>query len=320
MNRNIDLNALRTFKAVVDAGGFSGAAHQSQRAVSSISRQIAGLETALGQPLFYRHTRAVTLTEQGKRYIDQVRPWLSELDERTEALFGNSDGPAGTLTINAPVAFGQRQVVHLLNSFQRRYPGVAAELRLTDETIDPVRAGCDVTFRVGQLSDSSFIAYRLAPMRYVLAAAPSYLARHGQPATPADLADHDCLRYQGEYGRQRWYCRAPDEATLAPLAVAGSLVSDDAASLRAAAVLGQGFVLFPSWLIEQELANATLVPVLTDHEWEVTDRRRAIHLLHAAGREPPPKIAAFIDHVLAEIGDPPAWDYTWDNTWERTLC
>ncbi|WP_348762602.1 LysR family transcriptional regulator [uncultured Salinisphaera sp.] len=308
MQRNIDLNALRTFKAVVDAGGFSGAAHQSQRAVSSISRQIAALEAALGKPLFYRHTRAVTLTEQGQRYIDWVRPWLDGLDEQTETLFGAESGPTGTLTINAPVAFGQRQVVTLLHSFQRRYPGVRAELRLTDDTIDPVRAGCDITFRVGLLADSSFIAYRLAQMRYVLAAAPGYLAAHGRPHRPADLAHHDCLIYQGEYGRQRWYYRGPQDETLTPLQLAGSLVSDDAASLRAAGKLGQGFVLFPSWLIEQELTEGTLEPVLTDYEWEVTDKPRSIHMLHAAGREPPAKIAAFIEHVLAEVGDPPAWD------------
>ncbi|HET7315731.1 LysR family transcriptional regulator [Salinisphaera sp.] len=308
MKNNLDLNALRTFRLVIDTGGFTAAAHRSHRAVSSISRQIAALERRLGQTLFYRHTRAVEPTEAGARYIEAIRPLLDQLDAATETVFEHGDEPAGVLSINAPVAFGERQVVPLVHGFTRRYPRIKAELRLTDAIVDPVRAASDVTFRVGQLIDSSLVSRPISAMSYLVAAAPVYLERCGLPRRPADLLDHDCLLYQGEYGRQRWYWREADSARFNRLDVDGTLYSDHAASLRAAATLGQGLVLFPSWLIESELRNGALVPVLRDWQWEVTAEVRSIHILYAQPRLCPPKVRAFVDYVLETVGDPPRWD------------
>lgn len=308
MKRNLDLNALRTFRLVVDAGGFTAAAHRSHRAVSSVSRQIAALERGVGQALFHRHTRAVELTEAGARYIEAIRPLLAELDAATEAVSAAQDEPTGLLAINAPVSFGERQVVPLIRGFSQRYPNIQTELRLSDRFVDPVRSASDVTFRVGLLSDSNLVARTLAPMRYVLAAAPDYLRRHGRPNTPQALLAHDCLRYQGEYGRQRWYWRAPDAADFQRLDVDGSLYSDDASSLRYAAVLGQGIVLFPTWLIDRELSGGDLVPLLRDWQWAVAPETRSIHLLYAAPRLGPRKVQAFVEYVLETVGDPPVWD------------
>ncbi|KEZ77618.1 LysR family transcriptional regulator [Salinisphaera hydrothermalis] len=308
MKRNLDLNALRTFRLVVDSGGFTAAAHRSHRAVSSVSRQIAALERGLGQTLFYRHTRAVELTEAGARYLEAIRPLLDQLDTTTETVFEQGNEPSGVLTINAPVAFGERQVVPLVHGFIRQYPKLKTELRLTDRFVDPVRSGSDITFRVGRLEDSSLIARRLGPMQYVLAAAPAYLAGRREPTHPEHLLDHDCLRYQGDYGRQRWFWRERTDTDFERLDIDGSLYSDDATSLRAAALLGQGIVLFPTWLIDRELASGELRPILTDWQWEVAPEDRAIHLLYSAARLRPPKIQAFVDHVLQTVGDPPVWD------------
>ncbi|MBY5927335.1 MULTISPECIES: LysR family transcriptional regulator [unclassified Halomonas] len=308
MKGNVDLNALRTFRLVVDAGGFTAAAHRSHRAVSSISRQIQTLERSLGQALFHRHTRAVELTEAGKHYIEAIRPVLADLDAATENITAAKDEPAGTLTINAPVAFGERQVVPLIRGFSRRYPKITTELRLTDQFVDPVRSAADVTFRVGPLTDSNLVARTLAPMRYIVAASPDYLATAGTPTSPAALLDHDCLRYQGEYGRQRWFWRQPDAADFQRLDVDGSLHSDDAPSLRHAAVLGQGIVLFPSWMIAKELDEGSLVALLNEWQWEVAPEERSIHLLYAASRLGPRKVALFVDYITEQVGDPPLWD------------
>lgn len=302
MSRNLDLNALRTFRLVVDAGGFTAAAHRSHRAVSSVSRQIAALERSVGQTLFHRHTRAVELTEAGARYIAAIRPLLAELDEATEAVFAAQHEPTGVLAINAPVAFGERQVVPLIHGFSQRYPKIKIELRLTDQFVDPVRSASDISFRVGPLADSNLVARTLAPMRYVVAAAPDYLRRCGRPETPEALLDHDCLRYQGEYGRQRWYWRRRVEGDFQRLDVDGSLYSDDAISLRGAAVL------FPSWLIDRELRDGTLVPLLREWQWEVTPEIRSVYMLYAAPRLGPRKVQAFVDYVLEAVGDPPVWD------------
>ncbi|NYT75256.1 LysR family transcriptional regulator [Halomonas sp. QX-2] len=304
----MDLNALRIFERVAATGSFTATARHFHRAVSSVSRQIASLEEALGQQLFYRHTRAVTLTEAGWRYYQEVREILERLDLATEALTAPNTVPSGVLRLNAPVAFGQRQIVPILHHFQRRYPAIKAELMLTDQLTDPVREGIDITFRVGELADSTLVARRLASMNYVVAAAPAYLQRCGRPNTPDDLEHHDCLLYQGEMGRQRWYFNHAEQPQAFAYKVDGSLYSNDAESLVRAALMGQGLVMFPTWLIADELASGTLLPVLEAWRCEVVPGRRDIHVLYAQRRLHTRKVSAFLDHLFEMVGSTPDWD------------
>lgn len=304
----MDLNALRVFERVAATGSFTAAARHFQRAVSSISRQIRGLEEAVGQPLLYRHTHAVTLTEAGLRYYEEVRDILERLDVATEALAHPDAEPSGTLRINAPVAFGQRQIVPLLHRFQLRYPSLKAELQLNDRVVDPVRERHDVTFRVGELSDSSLVARRLAPMNYVIAASPSYLQAHGEPVSPESLTHHNCLLYQGEMGRQRWFFQTPNQASATPFEVTGNLYSNDALSLVQAALLGQGLVMFPTWLIADELTSGALVALLDSWRCEVMPGRRDIHVLTTERRLRSHKVRAFLDYLFESLGPLPPWD------------
>ncbi|OJA06560.1 LysR family transcriptional regulator [Halomonas sp. QHL1] len=304
----MDLNALRIFERVAATGSFTSTARHFHRAVSSVSRQIASLEESLGQQLFYRHTRAVTLTEAGWRYYQEVREILERLDLATEALTAPNTAPSGVLRLNAPVAFGQRQIVPILHHFQRRYPAIKAELKLTDQLTDPVREGIDITFRVGELADSTLVARRLASMNYVVAAAPAYLQRCGRPNTPDDLERHDCLLYQGEMGRQRWYFHHAEQPQAFAYKVDGSLYSNDAESLVRAALLGQGLVMFPTWLIADELASGTLLPLLEAWRCEVVPGRRDIHVLYAQRRLHTRKVSAFLDHLFEMVGPTPDWD------------
>lgn len=304
----MDLNALRIFERVAATGSFTATARHFHRAVSSVSRQIASLEESLGQQLFYRHTRAVTLTEAGWRYYQEVREILERLDLATEALTAPTEEPSGLLRLNAPVAFGQRQIVPILHHFQRRYPAIKAELMLTDRLTDPVREGIDITFRVGALADSTLVARRLAAMNYVVAAAPDYLQRCGIPATPEELSQHDCLLYQGEMGRQRWYFQLVDQPQASAYKVEGSLYSNDAESLVRAALMGQGLVMFPTWLIADELASGALLPLLEAWHSEVMPGRRDIHVLYAQRRMHTRKVSAFLDHLFETVGPTPPWD------------
>ncbi|MCB8889043.1 LysR family transcriptional regulator [Vreelandella malpeensis] len=304
----MDLNALRVFERVAATGSFTATAHHFHRAVSSISRQITALEESLGQQLLYRHTRAVTLTEAGERYYRNIREILDQLDLATEALQAPDSEPSGLLRINAPVAFGQRQIVPILHRFQRRHPAIKAELMLTDRLTDPVKESIDITFRVGELSDTTLVARRLAPMNYVVAAAPAYLERYGTPQTPESLCQHDCLLYQGEMGRQRWYFDQPGLDIPLICKVDGPLYSNSAESLLQAALMGQGLVMFPTWLIADELARQALLPVLEAWRGEVAPIRRDIHVLYGQRRLTAPKVSAFLAHLFEEMGDVPPWD------------
>jgi DNA-binding transcriptional LysR family regulator len=196
----MDLNALVVFERVAATGSFTTAAHHFHRAVSSISRQVRGLEEVVGQPLFYRHTRAVTLTEAGRGYYEEVRDILERLNMATQALTQQQAEPSGVLRINAPVAFGQHQIMPLLYHFQRRYPAIKAELFLNDRVVDPVREGHDITFRVGNLSDSSLVARRLAPMNYVVAASPGLPGKTGKAGNTRGAL---CARLPDLPGRTR---------------------------------------------------------------------------------------------------------------------
>ncbi|MBC8649295.1 LysR family transcriptional regulator [Pseudomonas sp. MTM4] len=304
----MDLNALLVFERVAATGSFTAAAHHFHRAVSSISRQIRGLEESVGQPLLYRHTRAVTLTEAGRRYYEEVRDILERLDMATEALSQPQAEPSGVLRINAPAAFGQHQIVPLLYDFQRRYPGIKAELFLNDRVVDPVREGHDVTFRVGNLSDSSLVARRLAPMNYVVAASPGYLARRGTPETPEALLEHDCLIYQGELGRQRWYFQRGGMVAEAAYELEGSLASNDAGSLLRAALLGQGIIMFPTWLVAEDLAKGALVELLQPWRCEVMPGRRELYVLTRERQLSTLKVQVFIDYLSETVTPIPPWD------------
>ncbi len=309
---NIDLNALRVFDRVAATGSFTAAARHFRCAVSSISRQISALESSLGQPLLYRHTRAVALTEAGWRYYEEIRGILEQLELATEALANPAPEPAGVLRINAPVAFGQRQIVPLLNQFQRQYTGITAELLLSDQVVDPIRGGHDITFRVGDLADSSLISRRLANMNYVVAASPDYVSQCGEPLSPEQLDQHNCLIYQGELGRQRWFFQARDANTSTPIDVTGNFYSNDPESLVKAALLGQGLVLFPTWLISEELSEGSLIPLLQDWRSEVSDGQRALYVLTPQRRLGVPKVSAFIDFIFEQVTPLPSWD-CWKN-------
>ncbi|GAB3674278.1 LysR family transcriptional regulator [Salinisphaera aquimarina] len=308
MSKSPDLNALRLFERVAATGSFTATAHHFQLAVSSVSRQIATLEKTLGQRLLYRHTRAVSLTDAGERYYDEVREALERLDLATEALGDRGAQPGGTLRINGPVAFMRRQIVPLLSRWQARYPAIHAELLLTDTFTDPVREGSDITFRIGTLADSGLVARRLASMHYVLAAAPAYLQRRGTPDTPTALRGHDCLVYHGEFGRQRWFFRRGDAGAHEPMSVPGTLSSNDAESLVSAALLGQGIVLFPSWLIGAELAAGTLQPLLPDWDKEITPQPQTIHVVAPGKRLRSRTVSLFMDYLFDCVGEIPPWD------------
>lgn len=304
----MELLALRLFDHIADTGSFTAAATHFRLAVSTVSRQIGALEEEMGQRLLFRHTRAVTLTEDGRQFHEQVRDILNRLDQATEALTSVGASPAGILKINGPVAFGRRHIVPLLSEFQAAYPALRVELTLSDAYGDPVQGGTDVTFRIGSLSNSNLVARELAPMRFVVCATPAYLQRAGVPSSPDALKDHNCLVYRGTRGLQYWYFRGAQERDWHELAVAGDLYCNDADALLAAGLLDRGLMLFPTWLVHEELAAGRLRTVLDNWEASIEPTRTAIHLVFPSSRLRSPKVSLFIDYIRERVGAQPYWD------------
>jgi DNA-binding transcriptional LysR family regulator len=305
----MQIKALRYFLHVAKTSSFVETARFFSVPASSVSRHIAALEEDIGRRLLFRHTRAVRLTDAGERYYVQVREAIELLDAATEIAADKDVAPKGLIRVNAPVALGRLHIAPLIHAFQQRYPAVSVELVLTDAFVDPVQEGADITVRVGKLVDSGLVARSLGTQQYLVCASPAYLERAGTPREPADLFQHNCLAYKGHLGAQRWYFRQPDEAAYRPYEISGNLQSNNAEALVAAALRGQGIVLFPSWIYGAEAFRKNQwVRLLPDWQASVLAEPTDINLVFPESRLRSRKVTLLSDFLIAQVGSPPYWE------------
>src|SRR5512138_3046695 len=202
------LQEMAVFSKVVAAGSLSAAARELGLSPALVSRRLAALEARLGVRLVNRTTRTLNLTVEGARYYDACTRVLAEIQEAdAEVSVGRVD-PQGALKVALPASFGHRHVAPLVPQFAARYPKVELALSLSDRTVNIMDEGFDVAVCIADLPDSSLAARRLAPNRRVVCASPAYLAAHGTPHTPDDLAKHNCLTARDFVGE--WDYKAPD--------------------------------------------------------------------------------------------------------------
>lgn len=306
----MQIKALRLFVHVAGTGSFSETARHFGVPGSSVSRHIAALEEDIGQRLLFRHTRAVRLTEAGERYFVQVREALELLDAATETAADKDAVPRGLVRVNVPVALGRRHIAPLIAEFQQQHRELSVELMLTDAFVDPVQEGADVTVRIGKLADSSLVARTLGRQRYLVCASPKYLKRNAAPSEPGELKAHNCLIYKGHLGVQRWYFSRPGDLHYQPFEISGDLRSNNAEVLVAAALAGQGIVLFPSWLYDADALKAKkLVRLLPDWLASVEPEPSEINLIFPESRLRSRKVKLLSDFLLERIGTPPYWEF-----------
>jgi len=303
----LGFKALRLFVAVLDHGSFSEVARREGLAPSSISRQIQLMEQALNQQLLYRHTRAVSPTEAGRLLGHHARLVLGQLEEAEQALQEQHSEPSGLVRINAPVVFGQRHVAPWLGELCTIHPKLQFDVQQTDHYVDPLQDGTDLLFRIGPMHDSNMQARIVGPQRYRVAASPAYLARHGTPQHPDDLADHQCLAYKGAAGQQRWYFQNP-RMPWTPYTVRGAITSNHADTLVQAAEQGSGLVMFPSWLIGDALHAGRLVALFGDYQVSNSLEPQQIALLWPGSRRLSVKVRTVIDFYVERFGEVPYWD------------
>src|ERR1700730_2938138 len=189
------LASLRAFVKVVELGSFSEAARQLRLSRSAVSKYIGDLEHSLGVQLLNRTTRHASPNENGQAYFERAMSILSDIDAADQAVTHLQSTPRGLLRVNAPMSFGTLQLGPAVADFMARNPELQIHLVLSDEQVDPVQGGFDVTLRIADLASSSLIARKIVPIERVVCAAPSYLARAGVPTHPAQLRDHAVLTY-----------------------------------------------------------------------------------------------------------------------------
>ena len=291
-----DLDHLRAFVAVATHLSFARAAKELDKDSSVITRRVHALERHLKARLFERTTRRMTLTEAGQSYLARVQAALDELELAESEIHARSAHPHGLLRVSLPLTYGRLWIAPLLPGFLRKYPDVQLDVRFSDRYVDLIEEGFDVAVRLGALSDSGLVARRIGEWQRYLYASPGYLKRWGKPKSPSDLSQHRYLAFAGPECPAAWtFTRERERMKLAIPAV---MTSDDATSLVIAAEADLGLVVATDWLVHDQLARGTLVPVLP--EWSV-GASGGVHVVFSSSRLLPGKTRAFVDWISEQL-------------------
>ncbi len=292
------IQGVRLFIRVVDLGSFSKAAAEMGMGQPSATKLVAQLEAKLGSRLLHRSTHGVTPTEIGLLYYEKCRLIAHHVDEAESVAALMQSQLQGALRISTSVAFGRRALVPLVVRFMKLNPQLHIDLSFEDRYVDLVEQGIDVAIRMGRLADSTLGARYLGTNPWVVVAAPEYLAQHGTPQTPADLARHDALVYSTVQGDARWLFTGPDGG-LQPTTVRGPLRSNNLSALLSAARAGMGVAALPLYVAHESINTGAVLPVLAD--WSLPSQE--IHAVFPSPRLVPAKVNGFIEWLQGQIGE-----------------
>jgi len=297
-------NAMATFTCVADVGSISGAAERLGIAKSAVSRRLRDLENHLGVELIHRTTRHLALTPSGEAFYHRATRLLADLNQAEEAVTREHGELSGVLRIAAPLSFGLTHLQPAITAFMNAHPGVSFDLNLDDNEVDLVADGYDLGIRLASLPDSTLMARKLAPIRNLAAASTDYLARHGDPSHPANLADHDCLIYSNVPETRVWgYTDA--QGRWQPVQGRRRLRVNNGDFLREAAIRGAGIVIEPTFLLHRAIAEGRLVPILTDVPWPEI----GAYAVYPQTRHLSARVRAFIDFLAQRFAGEPYWDH-----------
>lgn len=291
----VRLDDVQNFALTADTGSFSKAARQLNIAPGVASASVRRLEKALDTRLFTRSTRSMQLSGAGERYLPYARIMLGAQEQGEQALADSRSALNGPIRLSVPSDFGRNLLLPWLDDFQHLHPNLSLHLKMSDRSADLIRQPLDAVIRYGTLANSSLLALPLASEnRRALCAAPSYIERHGMPATPDDLRHHNCLRYVwSEQVHERWRFMLPSGDRI--VVVTGNRVSDDADAVRRWAIAGEGLVYKSRIDLIEDLRAGRLVEIFPNAHCEPdplhlicahrSQLTTAINQLHAFLRE-----------------------------------
>jgi LysR family transcriptional regulator for bpeEF and oprC len=287
------LLAMEVFVQVVDAGGFTRAADHLQMPKATVSTMIQTLEKTLEVKLLHRTTRQVSVTTDGAAYYERCLSILADVREAEEALSRNRANPGGRLRVDVATGIANDIIIPALPDFFARYPGIALELGCGDRPVDLIEEGVDCAIRGGPLPDSGLIARRIGVLHFVTCATPAYLALHGRPGHPNDLAAHRCVNYfSSKTGKTHdWdFARGDEQVTIA---VPASLAVNDVTAYVSAGLAGIGIMQMASFSMDAHLASGALELLLED--WVSTPL--PVHVVYPHNRHLSAKVRVFVEWV-----------------------
>jgi DNA-binding transcriptional LysR family regulator len=289
------LDELRALVAVADAQSFSGAARRLGISPPGVTRAVAALEARLGTQLVHRTTRIVRITEPGARFVADCRRVLGELEEAEGAVRGTQTELRGPLAITASQVFGRRHVAPVVLDFLAAHPQVTGRLLLLDRVVDVVEEGIDVAIRIAVLPDSSATAIRVGEIRRVVCASPRYLAAHGTPRRPADIAAHQLIGFSNTTTAEPW--RFAGRGRTATVRATPRLSVNTSDVAIAAAVEGRGLTRVLSYMVADEVKTKQLAIVLQRFE----PPPLPVHVVVTEGRRAPARVRAFVELAVDRL-------------------
>jgi len=289
--------ALQVFRCVAELNSFAAAGKRLGISPASVSKNIADLEAHVGVRLIQRTTRRMSLSAEGKAYLEHVTRALEAMDDADQALRQHATAPAGLLRVSAPLSVSLARLSAAIPDFLEAYPALRLDLHLDDRRVDIIREGFDLAIRGSdRLEDTSLIARKLGVMAHVLVAAPRYWNKHGKPNRPGDIRIRDCVRFTLSGHADAWEFQRHGQSERVLLdsrySVSSSLAVRDA--LRA----GFGLSLIPHFYVEDDLKNGVLESALED--WSAVET--TLYAIYPSRQHLAPKIRAFIDFAAVQLG------------------
>jgi DNA-binding transcriptional LysR family regulator len=292
-------NALRAFAQVVESGGFAKAADRLGLSTTAISRQVAELEAHLQTRLLNRTTRRLSLTESGQAFYGRAVQLLQDLEEAEQEASKAAVTARGTIRLTTSLNFGTRRVAPAIAGFLERHPAVKFDVHLSDRIVDLVEEGFDLAIRIGAAGAENLVARQLAETCLVLCAAPEYLAKHGTPAVPADLARHNCFTYEYAPTGNQWRFRGPDGSEHA-VRVGGSVHSNSGDLNSALAARGAGIAFEPDFIVGDDVRAGRLVVLLPDYPLPPAP----IYAVYPTRKHLSAKVRLFVEYLVERFAAP----------------
>ena len=286
---------MQSFVAVADAGSFSIAARRLGVTQSTVSKQVAALETHLSVRLFQRTTRSLALTDEGSAFYESATRALAAIDE-AQAAVGPKGDVQGLLRVTMPLTLAESRLIAIIADFLEAHPRIQIDMSLSDHALNLVADNIDVAIRVGRLVDSGLVSRKIGLARRVIVASPDYIARAGRPIVPTDLQAHNCLLYSLLATGARWGFVGGQSVS-----VSGNFKTDSPNALRCAALEGVGIAVNARWLFEREIESGALEVLMPDHQPETMP----IQAVLPSGRHIAARTRAFVDFVAEALARDP---------------
>lgn len=287
--------SMQVYTSVVELGSFTAAANVFRMSSGMVTKHINAIEKRLDATLIKRTTRRLQVTEVGKAYYESCKDILKKIEDAEAGTAILSGKPKGLLKVTASLWFGSITLTPLICDYLNQFPDVSVELSLSDRFVDIIDEHFDVAIRIGELSDSSLIARKLATVELSICASPAYLNKHGTPTKPEDLKNHECLGFTNWRSQSGW--KVVEKALTNQGMSRSRFDSNNGQALRQAALKGIGIILMPKVLLAQDIQAGQLVEVLK----EFTPPSRPVNAVYPKERQTTPKLASFVDYLAEHL-------------------